>query len=65
VEVVTGSHTTAEYVIYADVAKEYGLAASRGSDFHSPAESHTELGTLPYLPGNLTPVWEVLSSRIQ
>jgi predicted metal-dependent phosphoesterase TrpH len=64
-EVVTGSHTTAEYVIYADVAKEYGLAASRGSDFHSPAESHTELGTLPYLPGNLTPVWEVLSSRIQ
>ena len=65
VEVVTGSHTTAEYVIYADIAKEYGLAASRGSDFHSPAESHTELGTLPYLPGNLTPVWEVLSSRIQ
>jgi len=65
VEVVTGSHTTAEYVIYADVAKEYGLAASRGSDFHSPLESHTELGTLPYLPGNLTPVWEVLSSRIQ
>ena len=65
VEVVTGSHTTAEYVIYADVAKEYGLAASRGSDFHSPAESHTELGALPYLPGNLTPVWEVLSSRIQ
>ena len=65
VEVVTGSHTTAEYVVYADVAKEYGLAGSRGSDFHSPLESHTELGTLPYLPGNLTPVWEVLSSRIQ
>ena len=65
VEVVTGSHTTAEYVVYADAAKEYGLAASRGSDFHSPLESHTELGTLPYLPGNLTPVWEVLSSRIQ
>ena len=65
VEVVTGSHSTAEYVTYAGTAKEFGLAASRGSDFHSPLESHTELGTLPYLPGGLTPVWELLSARIQ
>ena len=65
VEVVTGSHSVAEYAIYADTAKEYGLAASRGSDFHSPDESHTELGTLPYLPGHLTPVWELLAERIQ
>ncbi|MBT9506148.1 3',5'-nucleoside bisphosphate phosphatase [Rhodoferax sp.] len=65
VEVVTGSHTAAEYLTYADTAREFGLAASRGSDFHSPDESHTELGTLPYLPGNLTPVWELLSERIQ
>ncbi|MBK9344946.1 MAG: PHP domain-containing protein [Burkholderiales bacterium] len=65
VEVVTGSHSAAEYVTYADMAREFGLAASRGSDFHSPDESHTELGTLPLLPGNLTPVWELLASRIQ
>ena len=65
VEVVTGSHTAAEYVTYADMAREFGLAASRGSDFHSPDERHTELGTLPLLPGNLTPVWELLASRIQ
>jgi predicted metal-dependent phosphoesterase TrpH len=65
VEVVTGSHTAAEYVVYADMAREFGLAASRGSDFHSPNESHTELGTLPPLPANLTPVWDVLASRIQ
>lgn len=65
VEVVTGSHTPAEYLTYADTAREFGLAASRGSDFHSPAESHTELGTLPYLPGQLTPVWELLADRIQ
>jgi predicted metal-dependent phosphoesterase TrpH len=65
VEVVTGSHTAAEYLTYADTAREFGLAASRGSDFHSPDESHTELGTLPYLPGSLTPVWEVLAARIQ
>jgi predicted metal-dependent phosphoesterase TrpH len=65
VEVVTGSHSAAEYVTYADTAQEFGLAASRGSDFHSPDESHTELGTLPLLPGHLTPVWETLTSRIQ
>lgn len=65
VEVVTGSHTAAEYLVYADMAREFGLAASRGSDFHSPNESHTELGTLPPLPGNLTPVWDALASRIQ
>ena len=65
VEVVTGSHTTAEYVTYADMAIEFGLAASRGSDFHSPTESHTELGALPYLAGGLQPVWELLSHRIQ
>jgi hypothetical protein len=65
VEVVTGSHTAAEYVQYAETAKEFGLAASRGSDFHSPEESHTDLGALPYLPGQLTPVWEVLGDRIR
>jgi predicted metal-dependent phosphoesterase TrpH len=65
VEVVTGSHSAAEYVSYAHTAREFGLAASRGSDFHSPEESHTELGTLPLLGGGLTPVWELLGSRIQ
>ena len=65
VEVVTGSHTKQEFVKYAETAKEFGLAASRGSDFHSPDESHTDLGTLPFLPGELTPVWELLADRIQ
>jgi 3',5'-nucleoside bisphosphate phosphatase len=65
VEVVTGSHTVPEYAKYADMALEFGLAASRGSDFHSPDESHTDLGALPYLPGQLTPVWELLQERIQ
>ena len=65
VEVVTGSHTRQEFVKYAETAKEFGLAASRGSDFHSPDESHTDLGTLPFLSGDLTPVWELLAGRIQ
>ncbi len=65
VEVVTGSHTAAEYLTYGDAAREFGLAASRGSDFHSPGESHTDLGQLPFLPGSLTPVWELVADRIQ
>lgn len=65
VEVVTGSHTAAEYVTYAAMAQEFGLAASRGSDFHSPDESHTDLGTLPPLPGTLTPVWDLLADRVR
>ncbi|WP_137893244.1 3',5'-nucleoside bisphosphate phosphatase [Ramlibacter sp. 2FC] len=65
VEVVTGSHSAQEAVKYAVTAQEFGLAASRGSDFHSPDESHTDLGALPWLPGELTPVWELLADRIQ
>ena len=64
VEVVTGSHTTAEYQTYTNMALEFGLLASRGSDFHSPNESHTDLGALPDLPGKLTPVWSALQDRI-
>lgn len=67
VEVVTSSHSAAEVLRYADTAREFGLAASRGSDFHSPDESRTELGQLPHLPGDLTPVWTLpaIAARIQ
>ena len=65
VEVVTGSHTAQEFVKYAETAREFGLAASRGSDFHSPDESRIDLGALPFLPGELTPVWDLLADRIQ
>jgi predicted metal-dependent phosphoesterase TrpH len=65
VEVITGSHSTQEYLKYAETAREFGLAASRGSDFHSPDEGHTDLGILPFLPDDLTPVWELLEDRIQ
>jgi predicted metal-dependent phosphoesterase TrpH len=64
IEVMTGSHSAAEHIRYADTAVEFGLLASRGSDFHSPGESRTELGTLPDLPGRLSPVWEALAPRI-
>lgn len=64
VEVVTGSHSASEAARYADLARELGLAASRGSDFHSPDESHTDLGTLPPLPADLTPAWDLVAAHI-
>jgi predicted metal-dependent phosphoesterase TrpH len=65
VEVVTGAHSQTDYVKYAEFCREFDLLASRGSDFHSPDESHTDLGKLPDLPGSVTPVWSLLESRIQ
>lgn len=65
VEVVTGSHSVADAATYAEIALEFGLAASRGSDFHSPAESRTDLGDLPALPAQLTPIWSLLQDRIR
>jgi predicted metal-dependent phosphoesterase TrpH len=65
VEVVTGSHSQAEFATYADIAREFDLLASRGSDFHGPEDSRIDLGGLPDLPSGLTPVWEALQARIQ
>jgi len=65
VEVVTGSHSAADAARYADTALEFQLLASRGSDFHSPRESHMDLGGMPALPARLTPVWGALEDRIQ
>jgi predicted metal-dependent phosphoesterase TrpH len=64
VEVMTGSHSDAERLKYADMALEFDLLASRGSDFHGPGESRCELGSLPPLQGRLTPVWDVLEGRV-
>jgi predicted metal-dependent phosphoesterase TrpH len=57
VEVVTSSHTVAQYDLYARYAYRYGLLASVGSDFHGPEESRCELGGLPELPSGCTPIW--------
>ena len=65
IEVVTASHGTADQIRVAGLAEEFGLLASRGSDFHSPEESRCEPGDLPDLPGRLTPVWEALEHRVE
>jgi len=57
IEVVTGSHSPAQARHFAAIAHQYALAASRGSDFHGPAEG-AEFGSLPPLDPALRPVWQ-------
>jgi len=58
IEVVTGSHTAAQYVEYAKYAQLFGLKASQGSDYHGKGISFMGMGRLPELPSNCTPVWQ-------
>lgn len=57
VEVVTGSHTPEEFVVWARYAKRFGLRASAGSDFHGPGEGYRDIGNVPVLPAGCDPVW--------
>jgi 3',5'-nucleoside bisphosphate phosphatase len=64
VEVTCGSHFPDEVQRYADMAREFDLLASRGSDFHAPGESRVDLGELPDLPARTVPVWESWAPRL-
>ena len=57
IEVVSSSHSAEQFLEYAVLAQEFGLLASRGSDFHGPGESRVDLGGLPHLAADLKPVW--------
>jgi 3',5'-nucleoside bisphosphate phosphatase len=57
IEVISGSHTQADYIRYAHYANEFGFLGSRGSDFHAPLETHIELGKVPPMPDSVKPVW--------
>jgi predicted metal-dependent phosphoesterase TrpH len=57
IEVITGSHHPSEYGKYADLARAFGLKASRGADFHAPGEG-VDIGRLPALPHYCRPVWQ-------
>ena len=57
IEVITGSHHPSEYGKFADLARAFGLKASRGADFHAPGEG-IDIGRLPALPHYCEPVWQ-------
>ncbi len=56
IEVISGAGG-GEVREFAAAAREFGFLASRASDFHGPGESYADLGRLPPLPEDLTPVW--------
>lgn len=62
VEVVAGAHDHAAIREFAHVARKYGLAASRASDFHGPGESPVDIGRAAPLPPDLEPIWERLAA---
>ncbi len=57
IEVITGSHHPSEFGKFADLARAFGLKASRGADFHAPGEG-IDIGRLPALPHYCKPVWQ-------
>ncbi|MCK4840782.1 MAG: PHP domain-containing protein [Methylococcales bacterium] len=61
IEVVTGRNNPDEIRRAMLYANQYELAASVGSDFHSPDNKWVELGRLAPLPDNLKPVWELFN----
>jgi predicted metal-dependent phosphoesterase TrpH len=58
IEVLSSSHTPAQYTEFARYARVFGMLASSGSDFHGPGESWADLGDMPPLPAGVTPVWK-------
>ena len=60
IEVLSGSQKDEEVREFSGIAREFGFLASRGSDFHGPGESWIDLGKMPELPPDLTPVWTQL-----
>lgn len=61
IEVVTGSHGKGQYKKYGQMALDFGLYASRGSDFHAKGESKMDVGKVPQLAQGLIGVEVLLS----
>lgn len=58
IEVSTSVTDAQQRAMLADIADQFGLLASIGSDFHSLEGHWARLGSAEPLPSHLTPVWE-------
>ncbi|MBK6658981.1 MAG: PHP domain-containing protein [Proteobacteria bacterium] len=61
IEVVSGLQKPELTRDLAALAKRHGLAASVGSDFHQPGQVWAQLGVMPALPADASPVWDLWS----
>lgn len=62
-EVISGSHSREDNANMARLAREFGLLASMGSDYHGPECPWLSLGRLAPLPDGLTPIWHDWQER--
>ena len=58
IEIVSPSHSPEQIELFARYSNRLNLFASCGSDFHGPGESYFDLGQIPPLPANCTPIWQ-------
>ena len=56
-EVVSGSHSRDDNFTMAGYARDFGLLASAGSDYHGPENPWVDLGRLPDFPAGAVPIW--------
>lgn len=63
IEVATGSQSACDAAHLSRLAMDFGLLASCGSDYHGPAKPWVDLGRLPALAPELTPVWNALAAN--
>ncbi len=59
IEVVSGAQRIKETKDLARISDRLDLAASTGSDFHSPKQVWCDLGRQPLLPEACVPIWEL------
>jgi hypothetical protein len=57
-EVVSSSHTLENQLAIAQLATEFKLRSSAGSDLHDPQTTWMTFGHLPKLPEGCTPIWQ-------
>jgi predicted metal-dependent phosphoesterase TrpH len=58
IEVVSGGHDVETCRHFGNIAREHGLLASVGSDYHGPGQSWCDVGGVPPLPVGCAPVWQ-------
>ena len=56
-EAISGSHSPDEEVRMAQLANQFELFISKGSDFHSPENIYRELGAMQDIPVGSKPIW--------
>ncbi|MDO3386419.1 PHP domain-containing protein [Gilvimarinus sp. SDUM040013] len=56
-EIISGHQVAGVAQNLTNIAQEFGLLASQGSDFHRPGQPWQELGAIAPMPAGIVPVW--------